>query len=263
MLVKAEESLARLPPQLDSPTARRMEFEKCTEQVRDLVQNAANDYSTDEFFQEKSNRWRACVAESLSGFRRKIHKLVRDAINPAIMADKEQAQLKEGDKVYTLGDDDFTCCESTWVKEDVGQSYNNVINDSSVKAHKDNVMKSLRDYRGSALPGFLSFSVFVQFFNNTVASKWAGPAMEMLEDIKKDGVEMVERAIQAKCTTPSLAAFMQHAFWIGLQSVAKNAEQAVRALLKDESLPSTQNHYFFENVQKLRYAPMTNAIKEA
>ena len=39
MLVKAEESLAKMPLQLDSPTARRMEFEKCTEQVRDLVQN--------------------------------------------------------------------------------------------------------------------------------------------------------------------------------------------------------------------------------
>ena len=123
-------------------------------------------------------------------------------------------------------------------------------------------MKSLRDYRGSALPGFLSFSVLVQFFNKIVASKWAGPAMEVFEEIKKEGVEMVKRAIQAKCTTPSIAAFMQHAFWTGLQPVAESAKLAVRALLKDESLPSTQNHYYFENVQKLRHAPMTNAIKK-
>jgi hypothetical protein len=53
---------------------------------------------------------------------------------------------------------------------------------------------------------------------------------------------------------------MKKSFWAGSESLIQTTEKALRALFKDESAPSTQNHYFFETVQKLRHEPLISAI---
>jgi len=106
--------------------------------------------------------------------------------------------------------------------------------------------------RGREMPGFLNFEVFAAQVQQYVA-KWIPCSKAFSDKVFDVVVAASERAIESLVTTaPHLAAAMTHKVRSEWGRAKQDLEERLRELIADESTPATQNHYFYDMLNKIR-----------
>eukprot|EP00808_Paulinella_micropora_P017561 g56944.t1 len=253
-LAEEEEELKKLGPELGDPIARRLAFDSSVSLCKDLIRKSAYDYGPDGFFKEKTHRWRAMIVQEMLGLRDEISDL-STVLDPKLSA-AQKKQLQSGDKVVYLKKNQFL--EAAWDAKSGCQDQ-----DEDVYTHFTYIIfAGVQTYRGSELPGFLSFPLFSRLFDEHIIQKWPEPTEAVLAKILDFGENAAREAVKEVSgkAYPNFLAKLDQTVVNAFKHIRDDLMGKLTMLLQHERAPSTKNHYFFENVQKLRWEPFRAKI---
>jgi hypothetical protein len=116
--------------------------------------------------------------------------------------------------------------------------------------------------RGRELPGFMNFGLFCAIMGDYV-DLWKRPSEVLLAAVKKAMTDAVEHAVGRYDSTrnlPLLAKKLKAELAAYIDLCAVEAERRLDALLEQEKMPSTQNHYLWDTINKIRNQRMEDKI---
>ena len=119
----------------------------------------------------------------------------------------------------------------------------------------------IKEGRGRELPGFMNFDVFTAQMRQYV-QLWEQPTRDFQCDVQQlldDAASYIVQAHTSKL--PRLADKLGLQLHDHVQSCAAAAKARLETLLEPENLPSTENHYLFDTINKIRNQRMEDKIK--
>eukprot|EP00947_MAST-08B_sp_MAST-8B-sp1_P002762 g2762.t1 len=128
------------------------------------------------------------------------------------------------------------------------------------KYFRGDLAEKIEIRRGRELPGFMNFDVFTGLVGEYI-SCWRGFAGDFREKIlnamEAAAVFIVDKHV---VHMPTLAGEMKKRIRSGLQAADKKADLRLEELLQGELLPSTENHYLWDTLNKIRNDRMVAKI---
>ena len=128
------------------------------------------------------------------------------------------------------------------------------------KYFRGDLAEKIEIRRGRELPGFMNFDVFTGLVGEYI-SCWRGFAGDfrekMLNAMEAAAVFIVDKHV---VHMPTLAGEMKKRIHSGLQAADKKAGDRLEELLQGELLPSTENHYLWDTLNKIRNDRMVAKI---
>jgi GTP-binding protein EngB required for normal cell division len=119
----------------------------------------------------------------------------------------------------------------------------------------------IEEGRGRELPGFMNFQVFTTQIGEYV-QLWEEPTEEFLCEVEEVLKKAADSAVQQHTgNLPRLSDMLSQQLHDHIRSCTKNAEKQLNALLEQEKLPSTENHYLYDTINKIRNKRMEDKIK--
>jgi len=125
------------------------------------------------------------------------------------------------------------------------------------------ILTLIKERRPYKLPVFVDTEVFEQIVSDFVDDDWLGPCLELVREYSELLTDTVENVItkDAKvCRFPRLRDFLLHRIEEAAEESIGQAEKEVREFIRREKVPYTQNHYLNENVCRLRFEPLKDAL---
>ncbi len=247
------ESLNGLGPALTDLAKKRSFFLNIIHQADQLLQNAIFGQYDDPFFDDIDHRWRAMFRKACKEF------------NDELLADnlKLLQDLKVGDKAefeidtewYTLGIQKIDTSGYYWKGKD-GKDY--CVPRSKVRVNLNEIIESIADSRGEELPAFPSYSVFKRLARDLIM-KWKPKMLKLLQECE----ELLRNVCAeiASFNKNRLSEFISLRLTKMVDDLVKNTEEQLTVLMDMELVPFTLNHYFYDNLLKLRQDEMERKLR--
>ena len=122
----------------------------------------------------------------------------------------------------------------------------------------------MENFRGRELPGFLNFTLFAKIMGEYV-SLWTAPAEKFRASVSKAllqaGKTFIENEERAK-NFPSLTSRLVDEVEAFVAEADDTARSDLDSLIHRELLPSTENHYLFDTINKIRNERITNKVNK-
>jgi hypothetical protein len=114
--------------------------------------------------------------------------------------------------------------------------------------------------RGRELPGFMNFGVFTELVCEYV-ERWTEPANKFRESMLKAATDAAILFIETSAAhAPRLAARLKALAVHELDTANSEAEARLDKLIQGERAPSTENHYLWDTINKIRNERITTQI---
>ena len=128
----------------------------------------------------------------------------------------------------------------------------------------EEIKTRIREMRGRELPGFPKFSVF-EYMVRDFVGKWRSSAQMLLAEVEKMAVEACNQIIQHHVRRYNrLEVHLRVLLQDILTSRATEARtEALEALITNELVPMTENHYFMDIYNKSRSALFERILERA
>lgn len=123
------------------------------------------------------------------------------------------------------------------------------------------LLKRIEAGRGRELPGFMNFDVFSTLMGEYV-DLWEKPAVEFQQAVKQALTDAAVCTVNLYTSKlPSLAEKLKHELRDHIALCAAEATSRLDTLLGQEKLPSTENHYLWDTINKVRNQRLEDKIK--
>ena len=125
---------------------------------------------------------------------------------------------------------------------------------------RSNLAKRIEKARGRELPGFMNFSVFSTIMGEYLQG-WERPTLKFqqtMDDALTDASESVVNFHVSKL--PGLSEKIKLELKAHLKTCSTDAVKKVHALLQQEKIPCTENHYLWDTIIKIRNQRMEDKI---
>jgi hypothetical protein len=277
-LSAAKATLDEMGADLSTPSAKRLIFMQSVTRVQGLVDAAImGQYMMDRvFFANVSNRICAKVLGHVELFNSKMIKLNRsrekfqegdiafisDGTNEGFVVVEKMNNSNNSNNFKGFGGGfSFSSPPVLDKVEDVsgylpdGFCFRDDTN--TLRPSKDNVKSPgvmhiyslIKSARGRELPGFLSFDVFCTVLQEYV-EEWRGATDELIEAVARDTRAGLSNAVRSGSARPA-AEELERALLTVLDRVMVTINNDVQAAFhREAALPSTQNHYLGDRLQK-------------
>ena len=131
-----------------------------------------------------------------------------------------------------------------------------------VKHFRRDLAEQIQAGRGRELPGFMSFDVFCSLMGGYV-DRWKGPTADFQGKVKQAMNDAVEFTVRTFANhVPSLADELHKQLKGHLESCKAEADDRLAKLLDAEKMPSTENHYLWDTINKTRNKRLENKIND-
>ena len=131
-----------------------------------------------------------------------------------------------------------------------------------VKHFRGDLAQQIQAGRGRELPGFMSFDVFFSLMGGYV-DRWKGPTADFQGKVKQAMNDAVEFTVRTFANhVPSLADELHKQLKGHLESCKAEADDRLAKLLDAEKMPSTENHYLWDTINKTRNKRLENKIND-
>ena len=114
-------------------------------------------------------------------------------------------------------------------------------------------------HRGRELPRFLNYSVFSKVFQEKV-EVWRAPTEWLCKSVLLDMACTLANVWGAK-RFHQFNTTLKMSFKDAMASMTKYLNDEVQSVFQEESIPSTQNHYFMDTVNKIRAKRLTEKFE--
>jgi hypothetical protein len=124
------------------------------------------------------------------------------------------------------------------------------------------IAKKIDTFRGRELPGFLNFALFSKIMQEYV-QRWAGPAETFRAAVSASFVAAAGLLIKRETEThPALQSRLITDVTAFVESADTLATERLDQLIYTELLPSTENHYLWDTLNKIRDQRVTKKVEE-
>jgi len=259
------ETLGQTPP--ESPGVQRT---ACFSIVREILGDMRGEMSgncSEEqlLYNEREHRHKFAidVQDTRPGFGGEF-----DSFTALVVEVDEDSENSE-DKERSIGDELSDICWNEGCKQTItslGQQlryngYAAVVTGYNVY-YRGDLAKKIASRRGRELPGFMNFKVFTSLVTDYVRL-WKEPT-----DVYRESVKELMSTIVLSLTTKHSNTFSQLERWVNVilqDFFTRNHEQLVLRLdklLEQECSPSTENHYLWDTINKIRNERTRKKIEE-
>lgn len=192
---------------------------------------------------------------------RKVFKKEIEASRPGFEGENDTFDVEVVEVVRRNGEEKRRIYKK--VKRTTPQSITKVgekisVNDCDTKVIKlrsyfrGNIAELLDTCRGRELPGFLNFEVFKTIFSS-LTKKWKPTSMSFTEKVKdyglKEGAALCHKHTSSFQHLENVICSLMNKHYAQLY---ENYEARIDVLMAHEHIPVTMNHYFYDNLNKIR-----------
>ncbi len=126
---------------------------------------------------------------------------------------------------------------------------------------RGDLAKRIEERRGREIPGFMSFPVFRDLISEYVG-RWEKPTMcfqDNVSDVLSQAASVLASSIAEDW--PRLAEKMKEELHIHFAEMKSSASRRLQTQLTLEKTPSTENHYLWDTINKIRDDRMAQRVK--
>jgi hypothetical protein len=197
--------------------------------------------------------------------------------------DKFDVEVTETGKGYERDEGVEHCPVGTVLKKrswkdsqsitNIGEGIDNTYRESGFTASKiikltsyfrGDLAENIEAHRGRELPGFLNFSLFTRLMGEYV-SLWADPIEKFRATVSKSLLTACVKFIESDARTKNFPILSDRLIEEAKAFVEEQdafAIENLRLLMYNELLPSTENHYLMDTINKIRNERYTKKIKD-
>jgi interferon-induced GTP-binding protein Mx1 len=243
-LKESQKQLNELGNACETESERSMEFQSTLNSLQSICYDMVKgNYYKSEFFEEKV-RFMSIVRELESKFNATI-----------ISLNVDRREYDIGDPVYYKGEwiiiQEKTTFSTDKVKVDNG-SNNTILKSELIQStppHLCNIISRIKKSRGEELTGILSWNVLRTLIWEEV-SCWLNPSRELLSKVFEHLHEISLKVVNFVCKNQRLRLFLKDKIKEIVNNTHKSTEEEINKVFEKEKKPSTENHYFFDEIQK-------------
>jgi len=124
-----------------------------------------------------------------------------------------------------------------------------------------NIISRIKKSRGEELAGILPWNVLRTLIWEEI-SCWINPSKKLISEVFKHLHEISTKAVEYVTKHQRLLLFLKEKIIELNDSTQKSIEEEMNKIFEKEKNPATENHYFFDEIQKLRSNELQLQLKK-